>query len=155
MDNTTYPNISSKARRTLVDLETGPRPFENWKVKVHRKGGLVDFNTAKIRLFVHDRQLSGGITGKELLKKIDRVNAFNVNVLDYLLDNPSLIPDKWKVNARGEPCYIFFWGTVYYRPQDHGLYVRCLHFSSGRWLGGYRSIDYPWPANSLAAICKD
>jgi hypothetical protein len=137
-----------------IDLDIDPRRYNDWEIKEHKKGGQFKWDSAKVDLFLHDKQLVGGITGKKLRKKIAHIETFNVNLLDYLLANPSLIPDNWKVDENGETCYIFFWGTVYYRPSDQGLYVRCLYFNVGKWREDYRSIDYPWSANRFAIIHK-
>ena len=150
----TFLNLYDEELDTTVDLDINPRPFNDWKIKEHKKGGQFEWDPAKVDLFVHNEQRAGGITGKKLRKKIAHIDTFNVNLLDYLLVNPSLIPDDWKVDESGETCLIFFWGTVYYRPSDQGLYVRCLYFTVGRWIEDYRSIDYPWPASRLAIIRK-
>lgn len=154
MENTAFLNFYDKKLHTTVDLGVDPLPYNDWKVKQHKKACRFEWDPAKVDLFLHDKQQSGGITGKKLRRKLADLETFNVNLLDYLLANPSLIPDNWKVAERGETCYIFFWGTIYYRPSDRGLYVRCLYFASGRWSEDYRSIDYPWPANRFAIVRK-
>jgi len=147
-------NLFDEELDTTINLDVNPKPFKDWKVKEHKKGGQFKWDPAKAELFLHDNQILGGITGKKLRKKIAGIETFNVNLLDHLLANPSLIPDDWKANEKGETCYVFFWGTIYYRPSDHGLYVRCLYFNVGRWWEDYRSIDYPWPCNRLSLIRK-
>lgn len=154
MENTAFLNLYAEKLNTSVDLDADPRPYNGWKIKQHKKGGKFEWDPAKVDLFLHDKQQVGSITGKKLRRKLADLETFNVNLLDYLLANPALIPDNWKVAERGETCCIFFWGTVYYRPSDRGLYVRSLYFASGRWSDDYRSIDYPWPANRLAIIRK-
>ena len=154
MEHTTSLNLYDEELDTTIDLDINPRPYKNWKIKEHKKGGPFKWDPAKVDLFLHDEQRVGGITGKKLRKKIAHIETFNINLLDYLLANPSLIPDDWKEDEKGETRFIFFWGTVYFRPSDGGLYVRCLHFNVDRWRDDYRSIDYPWLANRLAIIKK-
>lgn len=154
MENAVFLNLYDEKLETTVDLDIDPRPYNDWKIKQHKKGGRFEWDPAKVDLFLHDKQRAGGITGKKLRKEIADLETFNVNLLDYLLANPSLIPDNWKVDERGKTCYIFFWGTIYYRPSDRGLYVRCLYFNCDRWSEDYRSIDYPWPVNRFAIARK-
>ena len=159
MDDTVKSNLHNeelniKELHPVIDLDNDPIAFNDWKIKEHKKGGQFKWDPAKVDLFLDNEQRIGGITGKKLRKKIAHIGIFNVNLLDYLLANPSLIPDQWKVDAKGATCFIFFWGTVYYRPSDQGLYVRCLHFNVCRWREDYRSIDYLWLANRLAIIHK-
>ncbi len=52
--------------------------------------------------------------------------GLNVNVLDYLLANPSLIPEEWKGKN------VFFRGTID-RNSDGLLYGRCLHWFGSEW----------------------
>jgi hypothetical protein len=153
LKDTASVNLCDEKLDTTIDLDINPRPFNDWKIKEHKKCGQFEWDQAKVDLFLHEEQRVG-ITGKKLRKQIAHIETFNVNLLDYLLANPSLIPDDWKVDEKGETCFIFFWGTVYFRPSDHGLYVRCLYFNVDRWREDYRSIDYPWLANRLAIIHK-
>lgn len=154
MEETIFLNLYDEKLNTIIDLDVDPRPYKDWKIKEHKKGGQFKWDPAKVDLFLHDKQQVGGITGKKLRNEIAHLETFNVNLLDHLLANPTVIPDEWKVDKTGETSLIFFWGTIYYRPSDWGLYVRCLYFSCGQWREDYRSIDYPWPSNRLVIIHK-
>ena len=124
--------LSGKATITykehIIDLDADPRiPYDGWKVEEHKKGGQFAWNPAKVALFLSKKQQDGNsIEGNKLRKEMNDQTVYNANLLDYLLDNPHLIPEDWKGKA------VFFWGTIY-RVSDGRLYVRCLIWNGGRW----------------------
>lgn len=112
-------------------INTNKKPFclEGWEVKSHIKNGTIDLKNTELWLAPNQED---GIIGTELQKLVP--NPLNANVLDYLLENPTLIPEKWK-----DKC-IYFWGTIY-RNSDGDLYVRCLYWSGYRWDWSYCWLD--------------
>lgn len=62
--------------------------------------------------------------GVNVLNEIEQLTSLNVEVLEYLLKNPSIIPLKWK-----NVGYIFFGGTIYSKSNIH--YVNCLRWECG------------------------
>ncbi len=121
----------------VIDLDADPRiPYDGWKVEEHKKGGKFTWDPAKVRLHLSKNQQDGkSIEGNKLRKELADEMVFNANLLDYLLDNPHLIPEDWKVDEKGETRYIYFWGTVY-RDSGGGLCVRYLCFFGGHWRQG-------------------
>lgn len=127
----------------LIDCDADPVPGV-WSVEEHRKGGMFQWDSAKVKLWLANGQKGGGrievnILRKELAKK----PVLNANVLDYLLANPHLIPDEWNI--------VFFWGTIY-RGQDGNLYVRYLYRDSGRWRWDARWLGCLWDGRNPAAL---
>lgn len=111
----------------VIDLDAQPRiPYDGWTVEEHKKGGQFKWDPKKVALFLSSKQESGNIEGNKLRKELADKPVYNANLLDYLLDNPHLIPEEWKGNA------VFFWGTIY-RYSDGHLDVRCLIFDGGHW----------------------
>ncbi len=110
----------------IIDLDADPLiPFNNWKVEEHKKGGKFTWDSTKVELFLNKEQKEGGsIEGNELRNELIGEPVFNANLLDYLLDNPHLIPEEWKGKS------VFFWGTIYCG-FNGPLYVRYLFFSGG------------------------
>lgn len=137
--------LSGKATITykehIIDLDADPRiPYEGWKVEEHKKGGQFAWNPAKVALFLSKKQQDGNsIEGNKLRKEMVDQPVYNANLLDYLLDNPHLIPEEWKGKV------VFFWGTIY-RDSGDFLYVRCLI-----WLGGRWRQDAYWLGNNFGS----
>ncbi len=128
----------------IIDLDADPRiPYDGWKVEEHKKGGQFAWDPTKVALFLSKKQQeSGSIEGNKLRKELADQPVYNANLLDYLLDNPHLIPDEWKGKT------VFFWGTIY-RISGGGLCVRCLIWFGGHWkqddnwLGSHFGSGYP------------
>ncbi len=124
----------------VIDLDADPRiPYEGWKVEEHKKGGQFKWDASKVQLFLHSKQQGGSIEGNKLRKELANQPVYNANLLDYLLDNPHLIPEEWKGKA------VCFWGTIY-RDSGDDLCVRCLV-----WNGGHGGHDGYWLGNGFGA----
>ena len=132
----------------LIDCSADPYIPGGWTVEEHQKGGTLEWDSAKILLFLAEKQKTGLITGHDLRKELVDKPVLNANVLDYLLAHPELIPEDWK---EGE--YIFFWGTIY-RYSDVGLCVRCLGWGGGRWYWDSHWLLRDWFANYPAACSQ-
>ncbi len=134
----------------LIDCDANPFVPSGWTVEEHKKGGQFKFSLENIPpLYLSNKQEKGSIEGNKLRKEVAELPVLNVNVLDYLLAHPELIPEDWKNK------YVFFWGTIY-RDSDGSLCVRCLdwHGSAWRWgvnwLGnGFYSVNPAILASSL------
>lgn len=111
--------------RQIIDCDAPPFAPECWEAKDHKKGGLLEWDPDKIRLF----QWAGGCpNGLEDLKEFADKPLLNANVLDWLLAHPELIPESWKGKA------VFFVGTVYNHSQDpQHLCVRFLYWNGVAW----------------------
>lgn len=127
----------------LIDCDADPMVPNGWKVEEHTKGGQLEFDPAKVALYLSKQQQGDKyIEGNKLRKELKGKPVFNANVLDYLLAHTNLIPEEWNGKA------IFFWGTIYRRSVG-GLYVRYLFWDDGRWdwlynwLGNYFLAFYP------------
>lgn len=143
--------LSGKASITynehIVDLDADPRsPYYGWKIEEHKKGGQFAWNPAKVSLFLSKKQQDGnGIEGNKLRKEMADQTVYNANLLDYLLDNPHLIPEEWKCKA------VFFWGTIY-RSSGDRLCVRCLIWDGGRWLRDRNWLDFNFGSGGPSAV---
>lgn len=127
----------------IINLDAEPRvPYDGWTVEEHKKGGQLEWNPAKVKLFLHKKQEGGSIEGNKLRKELVDHQVYNANLLDYLLDNPHLIPEEWKGKA------VCFWGTIY-RSSVGNLCVRGLVWGGGHWkqdnywLNDDFGADYP------------
>ncbi len=135
-----------------IDCDAAPFVPDGWKVEEHKKGGQLDFDASQVLFYLADGQKgSKSIVGNKLRTELKDQPVLNANVLDYLLANPDLIPEDWKVDESGNTRYIFFWGTVY-RSSDGDLYVRYLFWRGGRWHWSNLWLGYSWHGNSPAAV---
>jgi len=123
----------------LIDCDADPYLPKGWKKVVsHKKGGMLEWNPAKVYLHLSLNQQNGKtIQGHNLRKELENEPVLNANVLDYLLAHPELILEEWKGK------YIFFWGTIY-RGSGGRLYVRYLRWGGGAWNWGYNWLDDSW-----------
>jgi hypothetical protein len=130
----------------LIDLDADPFVPDGWKVEEHQKGGQFKWDAAKVALYLSKKQQGGKwLEGNKLREELKSKLVFNANLLDYLLNNPHLIPEEW------EGKYVFFWGTVY-RHSGGSLYVRYLYWDGGRWDWGCRWLGSAWRDDRPAAV---
>jgi hypothetical protein len=81
----------------LINCDANPFVPRGWKVEEHKKSGQIKWDPAKILLHLSKNQKGGKvINGNNLRKELENLPVLNANVLDYLLANPHLIPNKWK-----------------------------------------------------------
>ena len=127
---------------TVIDCDAEPLvPFEgipgSWSVMYHQKDGKFPFSMV-------NRVYEGYKTYAELQGK----RVFNANVLDFLVDNPNLVPKR----LQGKKIY--FWGTIYCvagikgDPEDKTLAVRTLTLEED----GDCSWSYDWLGPDWYAI---
>lgn len=141
--------------RHVIDLNDNPFVPDGWKVEEHKKCGQFEWDLQKVKFHLSPNQMDGKVIGgNNLRKELAQTPVFNANLLDYLLKNPRLIPDEWKTDEKGNTRYIFFWGTIYRRP-DRVLCVRYLFWNGGQWDWNSRWLGFGWggfsPAASLAS----
>jgi len=131
-----------------IDCDANPYVPDGWKVEEHIKGGQLVWNPDEVELYLCDKQKGGTIKGNELRKLLKDKPVFNANVLDYLLENPQLIPEEWKGK------YVFFWGTIF-RDSSGDLYVRYLYWNDDRWIWNIYLLDRDFSDDNPAAVaCK-
>lgn len=128
----------------VIDCDADPFVPKDWKVEDHRPGGQFEWDPAKVKLYLSDEQRDGKtIQGHKLREDLKDKPVLNANVLEYLLENPMLIPDEWKGK------YIFFWGTIY-RNSGGNLVVRCLLWNGDRWDWYYLWLDVDFSISPAA-----
>ncbi|OJI06917.1 hypothetical protein BK004_02160 [bacterium CG10_46_32] len=132
-------------KRHVIDCDADPFLSESWSVEQHVKGGQLEWDPAKVALYLTEEQNCGSIKGDKLREELKSRHVLNANVLDYLLANPHLIPEAWKGK------YVFFWGTIYRGPGGD-LYVRCLDWGGDGWRWGCYWLDDGWRASNPALV---
>jgi len=137
----------------IIDCDSNPViPDRRWKIISHRKNGQLAWDPGKIELILPEAQKTLDLmplpagwgkspTGRthryrvnvsKLHEEMESMDALNANILDFLLENPSLIPEEWKKKQS-----VRFWGTIY---DFGGPCVRYLRWRAGKWDWGYTSI---------------
>lgn len=164
------PDRSVDSKPNLyIDFSTPariPRGFSTWEIREldqlpRRMTGLWTWDPSKVALYRSDRQqnhyntiIRGYERGYEIARELWRkkIPVFGVQLLDYLLEHPHLIPSEWRRKA------IFFWGTIYRHHSrwkiDDSLCVRCLcwDWENDRWQWRYNWIGDLWNERDFALI---
>lgn len=121
---------------TLIDGDADPFIPQGLKVDSHRKCGVI--NPLRITLYTADVQNAGFVNGADLGRELESRPVLNACVLDFLLDNPHLIPESWKGRL------VVFWGTVYLDSSCSRV-ARYLGQFGGQWrwgcVGIYDDLD--------------
>lgn len=145
---------------------------EGWTVKCHRDdyagndyyprnltrtGDDLFFRGRKIELFLCQGQGSGKTSWDRMdycsvERQLADKDTLPANVLDYLLANPDVIPDSWRVDEKGQGRSICFWGTQY-SAEDGLSCVRTLYWDGSKWTRGRTgfTLDSKFPAAVLAS----
>jgi hypothetical protein len=130
----------------LINCDANPYLPNGWKVEEHKQGGQLEWNPTRVKLYLSKDQRPGkSIVGNKLRKELANQSVLNACVLDYLLANPTLIPEDWKGK------FTFFWGTIY-RDSDGDLCVRYLYWFGSGWYWFYDWLDSNFYDSSPAAI---
>ena len=142
--------------RYRADLTLDAIACRGWQIKEEHQNAVNGINVivwdaARVELYVDDLQQHGNVDGFMLRKSLRGKPILNANVLDFLLRNPQRIPEDWKKDERGMPRRIFFFGTIYCRPNDD-LYVRYLCWGDDRWGWGIHWLGARWQDNYAAAL---
>jgi hypothetical protein len=149
-------DAARQGMQRLIDCDTSPWCPDGWSVVEHCKGGQIEFDPAKVELYLSTGQHGEKtVEGKKLRREIKFKfkSVLNACVLDHLLANPHLIPESWKVDEQGRTRFIYFWGTVY-RDSDRSPCVRCLYWDGGRWAWRYGWLGYHWSDLCPAAVSR-
>lgn len=130
----------------IIDLDADPFVPDGSTVEEHVKGGQFEWDPVKVIPYPSPDQEAGRvIRGDKLREHLKAKTVLNADLLDYLLKNPTLIPEDWKGK------FVFFWGTIY-RDPDGRLYVRYLRWGGGQWRWVYRWLGGGWDSDDPAAV---
>lgn len=142
-------------RKPTIDCSAIPRiPKDMW-IRSHRKMGAVRTDFENVPLYLAESQKHGQIVrGTALRQELAELPLMNACVLDFLLENRSLIPSFWKRDDRDRTIYTYFWGTEYI-DEFGDLRVRYLHWDGGAWSTGISWVAYMWDDRRPAALLAD
>ena len=129
-----------------VDLDAEPLLERGYKLFLHQKGGIFEWNPSRISLCHSEWHGIGRSNGYGLLYELRYKRHFNANLLDFWLAHTDLIPDEI------EDKTILFCGTIYkHRTTGHN-YVRCLYRVYERLLTCYVPLSGELRRNDCAAF---
>jgi hypothetical protein len=147
-----YAEENIKPIKYIIDCDVPPFIPDGWGVEKHEKGGEFEWNPEKVKFYISKKQQNRGcIEGNKLRKELENKSTLNANVLDWLLKHTDLIPENWKKDKNGNTRYIFFWGTIYRRPDGY-LFVRHLYWYDGQWNWSYNWLGHVWRGNDPALL---
>ncbi len=130
----------------IIDLDAAPYVTSQWKVVSHQNGGEFKW-WPDVGFYLHvdpDQEEGFGVNGDRLRSKLEKLPVLNANVLDFLIRNKNLIPEKWK------GCDVCFWGTVY--EDARGSFVRSLYWTGEHWNTGIEFLDRAWDGRRPAVL---
>lgn len=138
--------------KCFIDFDKPPTIPHGWAILPdheqlpNRVKGVMEFDSAKVRLHLDRGQLDGkAMKGNELRESLKKTTVYGAQLGDFYYANQHLIPPEWKEEA------VFFWGTIY-RDSDGNLYVRHLYWGDGAWNWDYYWIVYCWDDSNPAAV---
>lgn len=143
-------NVSIIVEDYLIDCDVIPSIGGDWKIEEHIKGGKIIWDSDKFKTYLCDEQKMNPLEGNKIREKLKDRLVLNACILEYLLNNPEVIPKKWKGKN------IVFWGTIYRNPYD----LLCVFYlfwdnSSNSWKLGRGSLNETWDNKSPAVVlCK-
>jgi len=106
----------------IIDCDATPFCPEGWEIVEHKKCGQVEWNPEKITFYLSDIQKRHECDACiNIYNELKGRPVLNANIIDYLLANPNLIPEKWADYG----YLVIFWGTIYRDPEGN-LCVRCI-----------------------------
>jgi len=131
----------------VVDLDAYPNWVHNLQVHYHRPGGQFIWNPAAVKLYRSPFQVGNGVQGWQVKADMKSRNAFNANLLNWLLKHQHHIPMVWRKNGRK----IFFWETIFIdaRGNQCVLFISCRH---QHWMMGKQPLSDVWTSNDMAAV---
>ncbi len=125
----------------IVPCDKKPFCPDGAKVYKHQEFAPMKWDRERIVLFVTNAQQNEFVEGNKLKDELTRkdLRPLNANFLDFLLENPHLIPDSF--GRKGTEVH--FWGTIY---QSGPRKLRLVRFLTRQeknenvWTWRFRSI---------------
>lgn len=115
-------------------INKGVTPGGAWReLKIHVKGGQFVWSLERVKLLAITDREPNCFRGhyQELKKELDGLPVFNVCLMDFWLENQSLIPKEWRSKE------ILFWGTHMFHFWGYmsGMVVFAMRFDGEKWAG--------------------
>lgn len=132
-----------KKTKHIIDTDILPT-LPDWATIVENKTyGKIQWNLKDMELYLSEKQKDGYISGGDLRKEVSDKYPVNLAILQYLVDNPSLVPKGL------EGKYVYGFGTIV-EDRDGRLICPCLLVYDGRVVLGWDWLGYDWRGISPA-----
>lgn len=113
----------------IINCDADPSILDGYSIEEHQKDGLRKFNPDGFELYQTKEQKKGGLSGgHEIRTLLSDKPVVNINVLDFFLERPYLVPDILKEKTNGFSKEIFFLGTIYRSTEGRFECIRSLHW---------------------------
>lgn len=151
-------NLGIEYFDSLCDEDAPAQNIKSLYVKEHHGSEVARIRNHNGDLYINDRKVvlfhskkrkpRMTITAYKFLEEISDKQALNVNVLNFLLEHPGLIPENWKHEN------VLFPGTIFGSGEDDQLAVY-LYYYAGKWKWGKQRLGNDrWAPNKLKAFCQ-
>ena len=108
------PRTTATARRrisrTLIDTDLPPREPEGCRFIGGELYGTIEWDPKVVHLF-QGKNEHLHVQAVWVYNEAAKRNPLNATILDFLLENPKLIPEHWRENERGQTRFIYFCGS--------------------------------------------
>lgn len=129
-----------------INLDSRPADSPGSQVVRHNGGGNFMWNPSLVVCHLSNTsRVQGSCETTVLLAELKDSRLFNVNLLDFLLEHPYLIPMEW------EDKFVYFLGTVY-RDEEGDETVRYLCRPQSGWASRHRKLSDPFTNEDYVAI---
>lgn len=108
-----------RLKEYLIDCNQTPFIPDGLFIVEHRKFGVFKLNPSYTKLDLSRKKKNMSIMGTDMRKHLSKKWVMNANILDFVIENPDLVPENWKNKI------IYFWGTIY-GTSNGDLHVACL-----------------------------
>lgn len=145
-------NLDAPLRSPFPHAKIEKKPLGTGWVEVKRVGDKLFVGGREFILSLTDAQKTGTVPGHDLRTEMEKDEAANVhpNVVDALVEEyPKLLPDSFKVDAKGKTRFIYLWGVIF--RGVGGLFVRVFCFDTAGWHRDCGNLGSGWAARDPAA----
>jgi len=132
-------------KRIFLCFDAEPKCFASWSTLEHRQNNLSDFIPDQIDLYQSEKQKNGGVSGLDLRSELTLEKVLNGNVLDYLFEQPQLIPEVLYFKK------VFFFGTIYQDFRSE-FFARYLIACSQQCFWGYSNLREKMGGDDYVAV---
>lgn len=109
-----------KDKEYKIPCNTTPFIPDGLYIVEHRKFDFFNLNPNYTKLDLSRKLRNMSNSGKNIKEHLSKKFVMNVNILDFIIENPDLIPENWKGKE------IYFWGTIYAIESSADIVIACL-----------------------------
>lgn len=124
----------------VIDCDVLPMVPEGWRLKSHAWHRPAECSLGALKLHLSwSQKRNEVVSGRYARREVLLNNPANASVLDFLLQNPELIPPEWDLDEEGKKT-ITFWGTEYFNKEGK-ICARRLRKIGAKYVSDYVELD--------------